>query len=93
MTIQESIKAQIVASFRYTAFPSRSSEDIAKVLSKKVTGSDTIGLIPKFDSIKVELLNVNTDKVTLVWEDLEVPATFIWKVSDYPQGWKLMQVK
>ena len=93
MTIRESIKAQIEASFRYTTFPSRSSEDIGKILSKKVAGSDTIGLVPEFDTIKVEQTSVITDKVTLVWEDLEVPATFIWKVSDYPQGWKLMEVK
>jgi|GEM_PF-6493306 hypothetical protein len=92
MTIQESIKAQIEASFRYTTFPSRSSEDIGKVLSKKVAGSDTIGLVPEFDSIKVERSDVTTDKVTLVWENLEVQAAFVWKVSDYPQGWKLMSV-
>lgn len=93
MTIRESIKAQIEASFRYTTFPSRSSEDISKVLSKKVAGSDTIGLVPEFDEVRVVLTSVESDNVTLVWEDLEVQATFVWKVSDYPQGWKLMEVK
>lgn len=93
MTIKEAIKAQIEASFRYTTFPSRSPEDIGKVLSKKVAGSDTIGLVPEFGSIKVEQTSVITDNVTLVWEDLVVQATFVWKVSDYPQGWKLMEVK
>lgn len=92
MTIKEAIKAQIEASFRYTAFPSRSSEDLGKVLSKKVAGSDTIGLVPEFDSIKVERTSMTTDKVTLAWQDLEVEATFVWKVSDHPQGWNLMSV-
>lgn len=76
----DSFKEHVNDLFQHTAFRGRDKENVDRVLSAKHHNSE-IRILPKYDKLSVEQIDVTTDKVTLFYGTDSVEMNFEWKVN------------
>ena len=81
MTIGQSIKIAINAAFVNTTFRGRDAITIRNTLNTKVHGSDNMLVIMPVPDVKVEKLDDTHDKITLIYDDVQIEGVITWIAS------------
>ena len=81
MTIGQSIKIAINAAFANTTFRGRDAITIRNTLNTKVHGSNNMLVMIPVPDVKVEKLDDMHDKITLIYDDMQIEGVITWGAS------------